>query len=62
MSYIVLSNIGLLIDVFGVLVLFKYGLPSDVFPNGDIPKIMDGHNEKTKFKSIRRGLTLVYHY
>lgn len=57
------NSIGLLLDISGILILFKYGLPSDVFPNGMIPKEMSGYDEKPKFlryrKFARTGLALI---
>lgn len=53
-QYLTLNNFGLLLDIAGVIILFMYGLPSDVFPNGDIPKTMSGYDEKDKFKRYQR--------
>lgn len=33
------NSIGLLLDISGILILFKYGLPSDVFPNRMISRM-----------------------
>ena len=37
----VLSLIGLFIDIVGAVILFKFGLPSEVNKNGGVPYVAD---------------------
>mgnify|MGYP006125516925 FL=1 len=47
-----LNTIGLTIDIVGVILLFKYGLPSDLNKHGNIYKALEGTNfdEVKKYK------------
>jgi hypothetical protein len=45
-----INTIGLLFDLIGVLILFKYGLPSDVDKNGHIGLILEQEDEDEKNK------------
>jgi hypothetical protein len=49
-----INSIGLVVDIVGTLILFKYGLPSDVMPNGIIVKSMAGVDEKDKFDKYKK--------
>lgn len=45
-----INTIGLIFDLIGILILFKYGLPSDVDKNGFIPLILEQEDEGEKKK------------
>ena len=45
-----INTIGLIFDLIGVLLLFKYGLPSNVDKNGYIPLILEQEDEDEKKK------------
>lgn len=61
----IMNTIGLLLDIFGVLILFKYGLPADVNKYGEIPMAFEGvdESEKRRYKKYefrsRIGLTFL---
>lgn len=42
----VLNIIGLILDIFGVLMLFKYGLPPEVSKDGAVYIICNEHDEE----------------
>ena len=46
----ILNCIGLTFDIIGVLILFKFGLPSDVNQNGHIALIIEQEDEAEKRK------------
>jgi hypothetical protein len=48
-----LNTLGLLFDLFGVLLLFKFGLPSDIDKNGSIGIILEQEDEDEKKKWIQ---------
>jgi hypothetical protein len=48
-STITLNTLGLLFDLFGVLLLFKFGLPSDIDKNGSIGIILEQEDEKKEW-------------
>jgi hypothetical protein len=60
-----ISSIGLIADIIGCLIIYKFGLPENVNKNGHINLILEqtNDNEIEKFKSYKRlsnvGLTLL---
>jgi hypothetical protein len=57
MSYLyILSSFGLLLDMVGAIMLFKYGLPSEVSKEGNITIVMEQTDEKEieKWKKYNR--------
>lgn len=53
MNYI--NSLGLIFDIIGVLILFKYGLPSNVSKNGEVGMTFltkDNEDEK-KYKKYK---------
>lgn len=51
-----LNIIGLILDILGVIGLFKYGLPADISREGDVYIIAENNNqeEKDKWKKFNR--------
>lgn len=45
-----INTIGLFLDLIGVLLLFKFGLPSNVDKNGYIGLILEQEDENEKLK------------
>jgi hypothetical protein len=56
MSCNTLTNIGLFLDIIGVLFLFKYGLPSNISQTGSVNLILEQTNENEihKWKKYNR--------
>lgn len=50
MTSTTLNSIGLFLDIVGALLLFKFGLPSDLNKNGYIYKVM----EQTDFEAVNK--------
>jgi hypothetical protein len=46
----ILNSIGLILDIVGVLMLFKYGLPTDLNPKGYVYMAY----EETDYKGIEK--------
>jgi len=44
----IINAVGLLFDISGVVILFKYGLPADVSRNGAIYKVYEQEDESEK--------------
>lgn len=61
--YTLINSFGLGLDIIGVIILFKYGLPSDVNRGGAVVKIVSGSQEIPKYKKYLRwayfGLSLL---
>lgn len=61
----ILNIIGLLLDITGVIILFKYGLPADVNPYGHTYLIAEQEDDQEKIKAkkykklSRMALTLI---
>lgn len=61
----ILNNIGLTLNIIGVIMLFKYGLPSEINKDGHIGLILEqeDENEKIKWKKYnffsRVALTII---
>jgi hypothetical protein len=52
----IINVIGLTFDIIGVLMLFKYGLPSDLNKNGHISMVLEqvDNDEIHKYKKYER--------
>ena len=50
MTNSIINTIGLVLDLIGVLILFKFGLPSQVDKNGSIGFIMEEEDLSEKKK------------
>ena len=48
-----INTIGLIIDIIGIILLFKFGLPSEVSKTGDVLLLLEETNESEKRKWIR---------
>ena len=44
------NTVGLLLDIIGALLLFKYGLPPDIDPSGHIHLILEQEDEEEKHR------------
>jgi hypothetical protein len=51
----ILNIIGLSLDIIGVLMLFKYGLPPDISKDGSVLISMDFGTKEEKEKRISEG-------
>lgn len=51
-----INSIGLVFDIIGVLLLFKYGLPSEISSTGSIGISLEGtdYDEVKKYKKYKR--------
>ena len=47
----IINSIGLLLDIFGVVLLFRYGLPADVTRSGASYLLLEGEDEAEKLKA-----------
>lgn len=47
---IAINSIGLILDIIGVVILFKYGLPSEVSKDGQVFIAASPHNEEERRK------------
>jgi hypothetical protein len=52
----IINVIGLVLDIIGILMLFKYGLPSDLNKKGSIFMVLEqvDNNEIKKYKKYER--------
>ena len=57
MNYLyVLSSIGLFLDIIGVIMLFKYGLPSEVSKEGNVMIVLEQTDDEQIKKWKRYNL------